>query len=136
METMGQGMWAIRYLRNMVLTKYGRSALAQDDPYNVGMATPKRVRYDLIHTYNDMVAVGLAQRGDIFAQYVVVEINPLNAMRLDVYFPLNVVTQLRVFAANVTAYLSFTTPSGAVAIPALAGTTPGGGTLTAPATVQ
>ena len=120
METMGQGMYAIRYLRNMVLSKYGRSALAQDDPYNVGMATPKRVRMDLIHLYNDLVALGLAQRGDIFAQYVVVEINELNPQRLDTYFPLNVVDQLRIFAANVTAYLSFTTPSGAIAIPALA----------------
>jgi phage tail sheath gpL-like len=126
METMGQGMYAIRYLRNMVLSKYGRSALAQDDPYNVGMATPKRVRMDLIHMYNDLVALGLAQRGDIFAQYVVVEINALNPQRLDVYLPLNVVNQLRVFAANVTAYLSFTTPSGGVAIPALAGAGTGG----------
>lgn len=122
-ETMGQGMWAIRFLRTNVLQKYGRSALAQTDPYNVGMATPQRVKNDLIHWYNDMVAVGLAQRADIFAQYVVCEIDALNAQRLNVFFPLNVVDQLRIFATNVTAYLSFTTPSGAVAIPALQSST-------------
>jgi phage tail sheath gpL-like len=116
METMAQGMYAIRYLRNVVLTKYARVALADDDPFNVGLATPRKIKADMIHAYNDLVALGLAEKPDVFAQFLVVERNQLDANRVDVFFPIDVVNQLRVFAANVTAFLQFTSPSGAVAI--------------------
>lgn len=115
-ETMAQGMYAIRYLRTAILNKYGRKALADEDPFNVGLATPKGIKFDLIHAYNDLVALGVAEKPDVFAQNVVVQRNDLDANRVDVYFPIDVVNQLRVFAANVTAFLQFQTPSGAVAI--------------------
>ena len=118
LEKMGQGMYGIRYLRTYVLQRYGRAALAPSDPYNVGLATPKSIKNDLIHAYNDLVALGLASSPQTFQNYVQVQINALDPTRVDVLFPIEFVNQLRIFAANVTAYLSYVTPSGGVAIPA------------------
>jgi phage tail sheath gpL-like len=115
-ETMAQGMYTIRYLRSAVLNKWGRAALADDDPFNVGLATPRKVKLDMIHAYKDLVALGVAENADVFAQNVTVQRNALDANRLDVYFPEDVVNQLRIFASSIVAFLQYNTPSGAVAI--------------------
>ena len=115
-ETMAQMMYVTRYFRTAVLNKHARQALADDDPYNVGLATPKRIRDTLVHAYNDLVALGVAEKPDLFSQYLVVERSATDANRVDAMLPIDVVNQLRVFAANVTAYLQYQTASGAVAV--------------------
>ena len=45
--------------------------------------------------------------------YAFVERDLNNADRVNAFLPLDVVNQLRVFAANVTAFLQFQSPSGA-----------------------
>ena len=62
-----------------------------------------------------LVALGVTENPDIFAQYVVVERDAVDANRVNAYLPVDVVNQLRVFAANVTTFLQYTTPSGQVA---------------------
>ena len=76
------------------------------------IATPKSVRDTLIHAYTDLVALGVLENVDLFAKYVVVERDPNNATRLNAYLPFDVVNQLRVFAANVTAFLQYASPAG------------------------
>lgn len=116
-ETMFQGMFALRYFRTAVTNKHSRQALADDNPANLPeIATPKDVRDTLVHAYNDLVFLGVAEKPEIFAKYVVVERDPNNATRLNAAAPLDMVNQLRIFAANVTAFLQFQTASGAVAI--------------------
>ena len=116
-ETMAQLMFAVRYLRVGVSNRHSRQALADDNPFNLAeIATPKSVRNTLIHIYNDLVALGVAEKPDLFAQYVVVERDPNDATRLNAYLPLDVVNQLRVFAANVTAFLQYQSPSSDVNI--------------------
>lgn len=116
-ETMLQLMFATRYLRVGVSNRHARQALADDNPYNLAeIATPKSVRNTLVHIYNDLVALGVAEKPDLFAQYVRVERDPNDATRLNAYLPLDVVNQLRIFAANVTAFLQYQSPGGGVNI--------------------
>ncbi|MCB1452400.1 MAG: phage tail sheath subtilisin-like domain-containing protein [Rhizobiaceae bacterium] len=112
-ETMFQLMFATRYTRGVVSDRHGRQALADENPFNVStIATPKSVRDTLIHAYTDLVALGVLENVDLFAKYVVVERDPNNATRLNAYLPFDVVNQLRVFAANVTAFLQYASPAG------------------------
>jgi len=121
-ETMAQGMFAMRFLRTAVTNEWGRAALAGENPFNLpNVATPQAVANTLINAYQDLCALGLAQNPQLFVQYVVVVINALDPDRLDAYIPINVVGQLRVFAANVTAFRSFTSPGGAPLVPSAPG---------------
>jgi phage tail sheath gpL-like len=113
-ETMAQGMFALRYLRTAVQTQLGRKAFAAENPFNVAtIVTPSDVKTVLIHAYNDLVALGVTQDGDDFANLLVVQQNADNPNRCDSYLPLEMVNQLRIFAANVTAFLQYYSPSGA-----------------------
>ncbi|MDQ2080478.1 phage tail sheath subtilisin-like domain-containing protein [Xanthobacteraceae bacterium Astr-EGSB] len=116
-ETMAQLMYVTRYFRSAILNRHARQALADDNPFNVSnVATPKSIKATLIHAYNDLVALGVAEKPDLFAEYVVVERDALDANRVNAALPIDVVNQLRVFAANITAFLQYRTPSGAVAV--------------------
>lgn len=114
-ETMAQGMFAIRFMRNAVSNRHSRQAIADENPFNVqGVTTPADIRNTLIHAYYDLVALGVAENPTIFAQYLIVERDGTDPNRVNAYLPIDVVNQLRVFAANVTAFLQFRTPSGEV----------------------
>lgn len=116
-ETMFQLMFTVRYFKTAVSDKHSRQALADDNPFNLPeIATPKSVRNTLVHAYNDLVALGVLEKGDLFSQYVTVERDPNDANRLNAFLPVDVVNQLRVFAANITAFLQYQTPSGASAV--------------------
>jgi phage tail sheath gpL-like len=123
-ETMAQGMFAMRYLRTAVTDDWGRAAFADENPFNLpNVATPQALANTLIFAYNDLCALGLAQHPELFQQYVVVVKNALDPDRADAYIPVNVVGQLRVFAANVTAFRSYTSPGGAPLVPSAPGFT-------------
>lgn len=116
-ETMFQLMFITRFMRSEVSNHHARQSLADENPFNVPeMATPKSVRNTLIHAYNSLVALGVTEKADLFAQYVVVARDPNNANRLNAYLPLDIVNQLRVFAANETAFLQYQSPAGEIAI--------------------
>lgn len=107
-ETMAQLMFLTRFIRAAVSNRHARQALADENPYNLAeIATPRSVRNTLIHAYNDLVALGVVENSDLFAQYVTVERDLNNATRLNAYLPVDVVNQLRVFAANITAFLQY-----------------------------
>jgi phage tail sheath gpL-like len=116
-ETMFQLMFVVRYFKTAVSNRHSRQALADDNPFNLAeIATPKSVRNTLVHAYNDLVALGVLEKSDLFSQYVVVERDLNDANRLNAFLPVDVVNQLRVFAANVTAFLQYQTPSGESAV--------------------
>ncbi len=121
-ETMAQGMYAMRYLRTAVTNAWGRAAFADEDPYNdPNVATPAKLATTLIFAYNDLCAEGVGQHPELFQQYVVVIRNAQDVDRADAYIPINVVGQLRVFAANVTAFRSYTSPGGSPLVPSAPG---------------
>lgn len=114
-ETMFQLMFIVRYLRSAVSNKHSRQALADENPFNLDtIATPRSVKTTLVHAYNDLVALGVTEKPDLFAQYVVVERDLNDASTLDAYLPVDVINQLRVFKGNVTAFLQYQSPSGDV----------------------
>jgi phage tail sheath gpL-like len=85
-ETMFQMMFIVRYLRTQVSNVHGRQALADENPAGLPtIATPKSIRNTLVHAYNDLVALGVTENADIFAQYLVVQRNSLDANRVDAF---------------------------------------------------
>jgi phage tail sheath gpL-like len=121
-ETMAQGMYSMRYFRTQVTDEWGRAAFADENPFNLpNIATPQALARTLIYAYNDLCALGVAQHPELFQQYVVVARNALDPDRADAYIPENVVGQLRVFAANVTAFRSYTSPGGSPLVPSAPG---------------
>lgn len=121
-ETMAQGMFSMRYLRTAVTDQWGRAAFADSDPNDdPNVATPAKLAETLIFAYNDLCVLGVAQHPELFAQYVVTQKNLEDPDRCDAFIPENLVGQLRVFAANVTAYRSYTSPGGAPLVPSAPG---------------
>jgi phage tail sheath gpL-like len=115
-------MYAMRYLRTQVTDAWGRAAFADEDPNNdPNVATPAKIKTTLIYAYNDLCELGVAQHPELFQQYVVTQRNALDPDRCDAYVPANVVGQLRVFAANVTAFRSYTSPGGSPLVPSAPG---------------
>ncbi|NEW96643.1 phage tail sheath subtilisin-like domain-containing protein [Rhodopseudomonas sp. BR0G17] len=107
-ETMFQLMFVVRYLRTAVSNRHSRQALADENPYNLAeITTPDDIRNTLIHAYNDLVRLGVCEKAELFARYVVVSRDPNNADRANAYLPTDVVNQLRVFGANITAFLEY-----------------------------
>lgn len=107
-ETMGQMMFIGRYFRTGVGQRHGRQALANENPSGVAeITTPRDVKATLVHLYEEMVALGVVEKADLFARFVVVERDLNNATRLNASLPVDVVNQLRVFAGNVTAFLEY-----------------------------
>jgi phage tail sheath gpL-like len=119
-ETMAQGMFASRYFRSAVSNAHGRQALADDNPHNVAtITTPKAIRNTLIHAYEDLVALGVTEKSDVFAKSVVVERDASNPNRVNAFIPADMVNQLRIFAANITAFLQYNTANGQAQVPAV-----------------
>jgi phage tail sheath gpL-like len=109
-ETMAQLVFLVRYLKAGVAAKHGRQALADENPYGLQeITTPRSVRETLIHLYRELVALGVTEKPDLFAEFIEVERDGNDATRLNAYLPVDVVNQLRVFAANVTAFLEYRT---------------------------
>jgi phage tail sheath gpL-like len=116
-ETMAQLMFFIRYMRGAVSDRHGRQALADENPFNLAeITTPADIRNTLVHAYNDLAALGVVENPELFAAYVTVERDLNNATRVNAFIPPDLVNQLRVVAANATAYLQYQSPSGAVAL--------------------
>jgi phage tail sheath gpL-like len=121
-ETMAQGMYSMRYFRTQVTDQWGRAAFADEDPNDdPNVATPAKIANTLIFAYQDLCKLGVAQHPELFQQYVVTKRNDLDPDRCDAYIPENVVGQLRVFAANVTAFRSYTSPGGGPLVPSAPG---------------
>lgn len=118
-ETMAQGMFTSRYFRSAVSNAHGRQALADENPQNVAaIVTPRDIRNTLIHAYEDLVALGVTEKPEVFARSVVVERDPSNPNRVNAFIPADMVNQLRIFAANITAFLQYNTANGQAQVPA------------------
>lgn len=116
-ETMAQIMYTVRYFRTAVSNRHARQSLADENPFNVAsVATPRSIRNTIVHAYNDLVALGVAEAADDFANFLVVQRNALDANRVDAFIPVDVVNQLRIFAANITAFLQYRSASGAALV--------------------
>lgn len=115
-ETMAQSMYGIRYLRQKVSNAHPRSALADDNPAGLPhIVTPRDVRNMLIHGYADLVALGVFEGLDRFAEDLVVERNALDANRVDASLPLDHVNQLRIMAVAAVNYMQRNSPGAALA---------------------
>lgn len=107
-ETIGQMMFVVRYFRTAVSNRHSRQALADENPGQVAeITTVREIRATLVHAYQELVDLGVLEKADLFAEYLVVERDQNNATRVNAYLPVDVVNQLRVFAANVTTFLQY-----------------------------
>lgn len=109
-ETMGQMMFVVRFFRAAVTANHARQGLVDDGGNPAGLpelTTPSDVKRTLIHAYQALVDLGVLEKPDLFAQFVVVARDPNNPDRLNAYLPVDVVNQLRVFAGNVTTFAQY-----------------------------
>lgn len=107
-ETLGQMMFVVRYFRTGVANRHSRQALADENPGQIAeITTPREIKATLIHLYQELVDLGVLEKPDLFAEFVVVERDPNDANRINAYLPVDVVNQLRVFAANITTFLQY-----------------------------
>lgn len=104
-ETRAQMVYFVRYIKQRITQKYGRHALANDNPGNQqGIVTPKILKAECVHVYQELEIGGLVENSDLFAQALIVE-RSSDPNRVNAYLPVDVVNQFRIFAANVTTYL-------------------------------
>lgn len=68
--------------------------------------TPRIIKAECVHIYKELEAGGLVENSAAFAQALVVE-RSADPNRVNAYLPIDVVNQLRVFAANVTTFLQY-----------------------------
>jgi phage tail sheath gpL-like len=103
-ETLYIAAYAARYFKQRILALYPRHVLKDDNPRSIqGVTTPPQIRAALIHAYRELWEAGLAEKPELFAQYVIVE-RAGDPNRVNAYVPFDVANQLRVFAANVTIF--------------------------------
>lgn len=106
-ETRLQMVYFVRYMRQRITQKYGRCALADDNPTGQpGIVTAKILKAECIHVYSELEAGGLVENSDAFAKALVVE-RSTDPNRVNAYLPVDTVNQFRVFAANATTFLQF-----------------------------
>ena len=107
-ETIGQLMFGVRYLKVGFASRHGRQALADENPAKLAeITTPADLRNTAIHIYRDLVDLGVFEKAELFAEFVVSERDGNDATRVNLFLPVDVVNQLRVLAANVTTYLQY-----------------------------
>ncbi|HFA60206.1 MAG TPA: phage tail protein, partial [Rhodospirillales bacterium] len=107
-ETMAQMTFIARTLRAAVSQRHGRQALAEENPHDVAeITTPADIRATLIHAYEALSALGVTEKPDLFADALIVSRDQNDANRVNAYLPMDVVNQLRVFAANITTFLEY-----------------------------
>lgn len=106
-ETRLQMVYFTRYLKQRVTQKFGRMALADDNPKgHPGIVTAKVIKAEIVHAYVEMEDGGLVEQSDLFARYLVVQ-RSSDPNRVNAYIPANVVNQFRILAANVTTFLQY-----------------------------
>ncbi|NEV79280.1 phage tail protein [Rhodopseudomonas sp. BR0C11] len=106
-ETRLQMVYFVRYMRQRITQKYGRCALADDNPSaNPGIVTAKILKAEAVHAYVELEAGGLVENSDLFARRLVVE-RSSDPNRVNAYLPVDTVNQFRVFAANATTFLQY-----------------------------
>lgn len=100
-ETMHTTAYAMRRLKSVITTKYGRHKLADDGTrFGDGQAivTPSTIRAELVAEYRAMELEGIVENADLFEQYLIVERDANNPNRINVLFPPDYVNQLRILA--------------------------------------
>lgn len=106
-ETRAQMVYFVRYMRQRITQKYGRHALANDNPGNQqGIVTPKILKAECVHIYQELEQGGLVENSALFAQSLIVE-RSADPNRVNAYLPVDTVNAFRVFAANVTTFLQY-----------------------------
>lgn len=111
-ETRLQMVYFVRYMKQRITQKYGRHALANDNPKgHPGIVTAKILKAECVHAYIELEDGGLVEDSDLFARSLVVE-RSSDPNRVNAYLPANVVNQFRIFAANVTTFLQYPSTGG------------------------
>ena len=107
-NTIAQITYGIRYIWDYLTETYPRCALVDSNPNNLqDFVTVDILRQAYIHAYTGLVADGVFENADTFAELLVLERNANDPNRVDAYVPTDAVNQLRILANNVTSYLQY-----------------------------
>ena len=93
-----------RYMRNALLGQFPRHVLADDNPNRAqGVVTPTAAKSCVIHAYEQLANAGLVRQAEEFARNLRVEFDYASD-RANFFLPASKVSQLRIFAVNITMY--------------------------------
>jgi phage tail sheath gpL-like len=104
-ETIAITAYVKRYIKSVVTSTYPRHVLRDDNPRGLqGVVTPNQITATMVHAYTELSEVaGVVEKPNLFAKYLIVE-RSSDPNRVNVYLPVDVANQLRVFAANITIF--------------------------------
>jgi phage tail sheath gpL-like len=106
-DTRAQMVYFVRYMRQRIAQNYSRCSLADDNPGNKPtIVTVATLKAECVHAYKEMERGGLVENSGLFAERLVVERSD-DPNRVNAYLPVDVINQLRIFAANATTFLQF-----------------------------
>lgn len=106
-DTRAQMVYFVRYFHQRIAQSYSRCSLADDNPGNKPtIVTKEMIRAECIHIYKELERGGLVENSGLFAERLVVE-RAGDPNRVNAYLPVDVINQLRIFAANATTFLQF-----------------------------
>lgn len=94
--------FAVRYIGNLLRSRYSRRTLDEDGDATVGL-----MRADLIHAYRELQGRGVTDNLAGFRARLRVERDGGDPTRINIYLPIDVQNQLFVTAVNATAFLRF-----------------------------
>ncbi len=107
-NTIAQLMYGLRNLKAYMTSTYPRSALVDKNPNNLqGFVTAEDIRNAFIHGYKLLVADGVFENAELFAELLICERNLNDPNRVDTYLPLDHVNALRVLAVNATSFMQY-----------------------------
>jgi len=106
-ETLYQAAYFANSMKAAITGAFPRSALTDLPSGITGFASPDQIKDVIVHEYKRLESIGLVENSSLFAQHLVVERNALDANRVDVFMPIDVVNQLRVVAASIESHLQF-----------------------------
>lgn len=116
--TLASLAYILRYLRQRITSKYPRHKLANDG-IRVGpgqaIVTPKIIKAELVAAYAQLEYLGIAENANAFKDALVVERDTLNANRVNILYPPDLVNQMRVFAVLAQFRLNYADQPGAFA---------------------
>jgi phage tail sheath gpL-like len=100
----------VRQLRYPMLQKFANCKVADNDARLSGgqsVVTPRIMKTELINIYHDLALAGLVDNEDVFAKKVDVQRNATDSTRLDVIFPVEIISPLFVIAVKAQLFLQF-----------------------------
>ena len=107
-QTIGQIVYALRYLRERLSAEHSQKAIAKDNPRNLAaITTLTEIKGTIIAAYRELELRGVTVDARKAAEMLQVERDPANANRVNVGLAIDFADPLDILATNARIYAQF-----------------------------